>query len=56
MQDYNSYNGTYVNGKRIRREHQLTDADIIGFGGGLQLIFHSQAEAPAEAGIKAIPA
>ncbi|HJP03550.1 MAG: AAA family ATPase [Gammaproteobacteria bacterium] len=56
VQDYNSYNGTYVNGKRIRREHQLTDADIIGFGGGLQLIFHSQAEAPAEAGIKAIPA
>jgi general secretion pathway protein A len=56
VQDYNSYNGTYVNGKRLRREHVLRDGDFIGFGGGLQLTFHMQPEVSNQLEAEAIPA
>ena len=56
VQDYNSYNGTYVNGKRLRREHVLEDGDFIGFGGGLQLTFHTQPAATEQLEAEAIPA
>jgi type II secretory pathway predicted ATPase ExeA len=56
VQDYNSYNGTYVNGKRLRREHVLEDGDFIGFGGGLQLTFHMQSATSEQLEAEAIPA
>lgn len=50
LQDLNSRNGTYLNGKRIEGEVALADGDVIGFGAsGPSVEFRALAAAEAEA-------
>lgn len=41
LRDLGSTNGTFVNGERIAGDHELRDGDVIGLGGGPQVVLRS---------------
>ena len=45
LRDLDSTNGTFVNGKRIAREHQLSEGDVVAFGAsGPTMEYHQAPE------------
>jgi serine phosphatase RsbU (regulator of sigma subunit)/pSer/pThr/pTyr-binding forkhead associated (FHA) protein len=48
VEDLNSRNGTFLNGRRVREPARLHDGDRIGLASGTVLVFHAPAAPPRE--------